>query len=516
MNKTQLVPLIGDPAENLYQLGKKEAEAFKRLETRVTKLLSSNNFLRYGQDIVSRAKALLKKKENTFFDQCINAYAEGLGIEASEYMSFLSLFELAAHYGQIYPELKGLLPGCSTVFERAEDGISHSRILDFPLIGIFEEAPRLYYWKIEGKQSIMNYSCEGLAPLFFQAIHQSGFSMALHHKPGGEYRKDGQNIFQIAFDGLFEATSMNDFRKELKKTISVTKWGFYMVDDTGTVVAMDLDGPASNMETFSLRESPVLVFNNIPIRHDAGDSSQYLEFCHHRQDWLREKMQKKGKTHTLDALTDVKDQKVRGWRHPGATLSSVAAIKVNLTHGHIDLKEGSSALVASDAIVRFSLGDDAPATLLKAKAPESELELAWKRAALAQSAYDQGSLDEAYHHLQIAHAIMPLSVWKEIFSFYLHLWNFKFVSHKRELSLIYRDVKKLEVPELLRDQWIFLCMRLEKKLGLAFTVREEDVAPNLRDAFRKEKEAGPAVFATWMKLLYPRLEILDVFSPQHR
>lgn len=76
--KTILVPLIGDPKENLYQLGLKEKESFQRLEKRITGLLSANNFLRYGQDIISRARAVLKKKDDSFFDQCIEAYAEGL------------------------------------------------------------------------------------------------------------------------------------------------------------------------------------------------------------------------------------------------------------------------------------------------------------------------------------------------------------------------------------------------------------------------------------------------------
>ena len=124
--KTLLVPLIGDYKENLYQLGIKEKESFHRLEEKISGLLSANNFLRYGQDILSRARALLKKKDDSFFDQCIEAYSEGLGIDPSAYMSFISLFELAAHYGQVFPELKGLLPGCTSLFEKTADGFVHN------------------------------------------------------------------------------------------------------------------------------------------------------------------------------------------------------------------------------------------------------------------------------------------------------------------------------------------------------------------------------------------------------
>jgi len=46
--KTTLIPLIGDPKENLYQLGLKERESYKILEEKVSTLLSTNNFFRFG------------------------------------------------------------------------------------------------------------------------------------------------------------------------------------------------------------------------------------------------------------------------------------------------------------------------------------------------------------------------------------------------------------------------------------------------------------------------------------
>jgi hypothetical protein len=514
--KTILVPLIGDPKENLYQLGLKERESYLRLEARINSLLSANNFLRYGQDIISRARALLKKKEDSFFEQCIEAYAEGLGIEPSVYMSFLSMFELAAHYGQVYPELKGLLPGCTTLFEKTPEGFVHNRLIDFPLIGSFNENPRLYYWKIEGKPAILNYSCEGLAPLFFQTIHDSGFSMSLHHKPGLSYHKEGQSIFKIAFEGLFEAPNMNDFRRELRKKISVTKWGFYMLELSGNVVCTDIDGPAINFEAFNLNESSPLIFTNIPLHKDPSGFEHFIGFCQSREVWLREKLGRRKNQHTLDLMTDVKDQKTRKWIHPVSTLSTVGAIQINLAKGIVQVKEGDSALTSSDPIVEFSLANQSDRKLLKKAEPPSEFERAWKHASLAQSHYDQGQWDQAYHHLQMAEAIMPHTIWKEILKFYLNVWNFKFVTNKRELALIYRDLKKIVPPEPLKDQWLFLCMRMEKRLGLVLTVNGSLLSPYLLNEFKAEIEAPLPLFNTWMKLLYPRLEILDVFSPHHR
>jgi hypothetical protein len=514
--KTIIVPLIGDPINNLYQLGLKEKESFRLLEERVTGLLSANNFLRYGQDIISRARVLLKKKDDSFFDQCISAYAEGLGIDATTYLSFLSLFELAAHYGQIYPELKGLLPGCTTLFEKTPEGFIHNRLIDFPLIGAFTEKPRLYYWKVEGKPAILNYSCEGLAPLFFQTIHDSGFTMSLHHKPGMSYHKEGQSIFKIAFESLFDSPNMNEFRRDLRNKISVTKWGFYMLDQSGSVMCTDIDGPSMNFEAFNLNESSPLIFTNIPLQKDPAGFEQFMAFSQTREIWLKEKLERKKNMHTLDALTDVKDQKIRKWTHPAATLSTVGAIQFNLKLGLIHVKEGTGALTASDPIIEFSLADQSPGKILKKEETATPFEYAWKKASAAQSYYDQGQWDLAYHNLQMAEALMPHPIWKEIFKFYIGVWNFKFISNKRELAQIYRDIKKLSPPESLKDQWVFLCMRFEKKLGLVLTFNETHVSGYLRNQFKLEIEASLPVFNTWMKLLYPRIEILDVFSPHHR
>lgn len=519
--KTILVPLIGDFKENLYQLGLKERESYRAFEARVNSLLSANTVLRYGQDIISRARALLKKKDEGFFAECVSAYAEGLGVETSDYMSFINLFEIAAHYGQTYPELKGLIPGCTSMFEKTPDGYLHNRLIDFPLLGIFNEKPRLYYWKLEGRPALLNYSCEGLAPLFFQAIHDSGFSLALHHKPGKSYHKDGESIFKITFEGLFETKSMGDFRRDLRKRISVTKWGYYMLEQNGSVMCADIDGPSLNIESFNLAESSPLIFTNIPLNKDSYGFEHFIKFSQDRELWLREKLARRktghhSATHSLDLMTDVKDQKSRGWIHPCATLSTIGAVQINLKQGLVQVKEGASALTASDEIIQFSLSDKHEVKITKKAEEPTTFEKAWKQASLAQSAFDQRDWDQAYHRLQMAEAMIDHPAWKEIFKFYIHVWDFKFITNKRELALIYRSVQKITPPELLRDQWMFLCMRIEKRLDLVSTLNVAQLSPHLKSQFLQELEAPLPLFNAWMKLLYPRLEILDVFSPHHR
>ena len=514
--KTVIVPLIGDPIENLYQLGMREKDSFLKIEARVMKLLSTNAILRTGQDILSRARVIMKKRDEGLFDQCVKAYAEGMGIDPVRYFSFLSLFELAAHYGQIYPELKGILPGCTSVFAKSPEGITHSRLLDFPLIGIFEENPRLYFWQQEGKLPLLNYSCEGLAPLFLQGLHGSGLSFALHHKPGKNYHREGQSIFKITFEILFEATNLAEVKKEMKKKVSITKWSMLLLEKTGVVQAMDLDGPALNSESYNVNDTSPLIFTNIPLNQDAEGFDTFLKFSETRQNWLKEKLKTAKSEHMLDLMTDVEDQKPKKWLHPAATLSTVGAYHINLTTGLLEVKEGHAALVKSDEIIQFSLGQNGEGKVIKKAATQKPFEMAWKRASLAQSAFDQGEYDIAYHELQMAQSMMPNPLWKEIMSFYLCLWDFRFVSNSKELAMIYKRVKKLHLPESLKDQWIMLIMRLERRLDLSPTVTTNDVHGSFRELFQQEKLAPKPVFATWMKLLYPRLELLDVFSPHRK
>ncbi|MGE3610217.1 MAG: hypothetical protein AB7I27_11560 [Bacteriovoracaceae bacterium] len=515
--KTVIVPLVGDPSETLYHLGLKEKDSFRKLENRVTNLLSTNLILRQSKDIFSRAKSKINKARSTsFFDICLKAYCAGLGIEVARYKSFISLFEMAAHSGQIFPELKGLLPGCTSLFQKTENGLTHSRLIDFPLIGIFDATPRLYFWQFEGKQKILNFSCEGLAPLFFQSVHENGMSIALHHKPSKSIHEEGQSIFQITFDLLFDIQNLNEFKKELKKNISMTKWSYLLLDKEGQALSVDIDGPAIQTESFNLNETSPLIFTNIPIQKDSAGFESYLQFSLDRQIWLKEKLSKPQNQHPLDLMTDVGQQKTKAGPHPTGTLSTTGALHINLSKGLIDIKEGDGALVCSDPIVQFSLSHIHQSKVLKKGVEQTQFEKAWKRASLAQSAFDQNELDLAYHELQMAIILMPNKAWREIFSFYLCVWDYKFLSNNKELALVYKGLKKLNVPPSIKDQWLLLCMRFEKRLGLAYTVKSSDLSPHHQKLFDQETLASKPVFTAWMKLLYPRIEILDVLSPHDR
>jgi hypothetical protein len=514
--KTVLIPLIGDPKENLYQLGLKEKEAFNKIEDRVHRLFSTNQLLRQGHELYQKTKSLLKKRGPSFFDDCIKAYSEGLGISDSRYYNLIFMFEMAAHFGQIYPELKSLLPGCTSVLQKSDEGVTHTRLLDFPLIDIFDAAPRLYYWQFEGKPGVLSYSCEGLAPLFLQALHQEGVSFALHYKPTTGLFESGQSIFEISFESLFKSKNLDSFKKEIRSYSSLTKWCFILVNKEGKVQAIDIDGPAIKFEHYDLDHHGQVIFTNIPLQSDERSFDNYLHFSSDRQKWIQQKLKKNSKLHMLDKITDLEDQKNKHWTHPAATLSTLGAYHLNLTKGFLDLKESEGVIVQSDPIYRFSLDQNSTPLLIKKEEKQTAFEQAWKRAAKAQSYFDQGKYDLAYHELQMAESLMPLEVWKNILQFYLCVWDFKFISNTIELSMVYKKVRSLHLPVALQEQWKLLIMRFEKKLGLIVTIQAEDFKTSLKETFIQEQNAPATIFTAWMKLLYPRLEILDVLTPHYQ
>lgn len=517
--KTKLVPVRGNIEESLYQIGLSEKESFRVLEARVNHLLSRSAFLRGGQELLAKAKLRFSRRkidELDFFHRCLKSYAEGLGTSLNDYLNFLSVFEVAAHYGQELPELKAILPGCMSVFARTETEITHTRLMDLPLTGIFEEKPRLYLWEKDGKPLLLSYSCEGLAPLFLQGLHGNGISFALHHKPGQSFHQDGTGVFEILWNLLYQDLKPQGVKRSLKTVRTKTKWGFLFLDKDGRLEHYDLEGPSFVQENVELRPGDTQVFTNIPLRSNDPTLADFVTLCQGREEWAHKKLRKTSKSHPLDLLTDVSDQKQKGWLHPASTLSTTGALWMNLTQGYLDIKEGEAALVAADPIIRVDLAVDNKIEALKSAGKLKPFELAWKRASRAQAHFDQEEFDRAYHELQMARALIPESPWNEIFLFFLCTWDFLLLPNQKELTHVYKSLKDLKLPELLQGQHQLLIQRIERRLKLQYTRRSEDVPESVRQLFDREREANRALFSTWMGLIYPRLEQLTVHAPHSR
>lgn len=505
---------INDTEESLYQLGLQEREAFERIYNRVVTILGDNELLSTLIEFTGRAKVILEYKQKTLFHQALRSYSEGLGIHPSKYLTFLLLIELAAQKN-IFPDLKALLPGCSSIFENKDGKMTHLRILDFPLVDLFENNQRFYHWKLEGRENILTYSSPGLALLFVNGIHHSGMSFSLHHKTSAHCNNAGKSIFEILFNTLFEARDLHRWKELLKNQSTFSKWGIYAVNAQGEVLACDLDHISFHKKNFSLFESPQLFFTNVSLHSHADESHQFLKFTHSRQTWIKNELERKVKDHPLDQYCDVGYQKNKTWHHPAATLASIGAYYINLTDGHIDFKVSESGpITKSDAIYRLELGSG-QFQEIKPRGKETPFEKAWKLAGHAQASFDKKDSELGYHQLQMAIAIMPDKTWKNIWDFFQIAWEFKTISNNQELSLIYEQVKKIKLPPLLSDQRNLLILKFEKRLGLLKTIPLDELSIPYQNLYDELDKTNSLVFRGLAKSQVIRLEILEIFSPRY-
>lgn len=505
---------ITDIEESLYQLGLQEKEAFGKIYDRVVTILGDNELLSTFIEFAGRAKVILEYKQKTLFHQALRSYSEGLGIHPSKYLTLLLLIELAAQKN-IFPDLKALLPGCSSIFENRDGKVTHLRILDFPLVDLFENNQRFYHWKLSDRDSVLTYSAPGLALLFINGIHESGMSFSLHHKTSAHCNNTGKSIFEILFNTLFEARDLNRWKELLKNQSTFSKWGIYAVNAKGEVLACDLDHISFHKKHFSLFESPQLFFTNVSLHSHADESHQFLKFTHSRQTWIKNELERKVKDHPLDQFCDVGHQKNKTWHHPAATLASIGAYFINLTDGHIDFKVSDNGpLTKSDAIYRLELGTGLFQEL-KPQGKETPFEKAWKLAGQAQANFDKKDAELGYHQLQMAIAVMPDKTWKNIWDFFQMAWEYKTIGNNQELSLIYDRLKKIKVPAFLNDQKNLMTLKFEKRLGLQRTISSDELSIPYKNLYDELDKINPLVFYGHTKGQVVRLEILEIFSPRY-
>lgn len=505
---------ITDTQDSLYQLGLQEREYFHKIEKRINQLLSNNEVVSLFTQLTSRAKVILDLQKKSLFAEAIKSYCKGLDIHPSKYISFLFLIELSAQKN-LFPDFKSLLPGCTSIFQKTTEGITHTRLLDFPLIDLFADGQRFYYWKIPGRKTVLSYSCPGLALLFIDGIHESGMSFALHHKTSVQINNAGKSIFEILFNSLLDARDLKHFKELIREEASFSKWGIYAVTAQGDVLACDLDHITFHKTTFSLNEDPTLFFTNISIHSNDDESFQFLKFTHSRQNWIKHRLKVKIKGHSLDHFTDLSEHKSKNWHHPAVTMATVGGYHANLSTGYVDFKVSQKGpITKSDPIYRLHLSNGHFEEIKKEGTPD-QFEKAWKLAGLAQSSFDKKDDELGYHQLQMSRSLMPQSSWKNILEFFQISWEYKFVNNKKELSLIYEALKKLEVPEILADQKKLMIFRFEKRLGLMSTIRSEDLSIPIRNIYDVEAKANPLLFLSWAKNIAPRLEVLEVYSPHY-
>ncbi len=506
----QVERLYGDLQENFYQLGRKEAEDFKELELYLGKLLSSYHLLKIWQELLSRSMSLFKKKPQTFFEIALASYAEGLERPAAEVRRVIEFIEVAAHYGQIRPELKALIPGCTSVFETNAQGSFHHRLIDFPLLNFFQGKARLYTSHFNGTTPVSWIGMAGmsLAPLHLFSGH--GLSLALHQKPSLNFYSQGELIYSVLFDLMFRNETLGDLRKDLRIKSSHNKWGGYVLSKTNEVLAFDIEGPQHWFEKLELTEKSPLIFTNTPLKYSTGEDvneDQFVDVSTARAMGAAQILKKKKQISINDLHQLFQPHTANNlWVLPAKTVSTQISFSYEIKTGKIDTLDSTMP-----TIWKKTEWSERKFTM-----PSDPMQKSWHHLSLGQGYLDQKQDDYAYHHFQMAQALCPKGVWHSIIEFYLIILEYKFAQSKEELGFIYQRLLGLEkaLPLHFHDHALLMRLRFERRLKLVITSNPLDLKhPGHQKLWTKEKDASELWIITWKNLITPRFDLLDVFYP---
>ena len=130
-----------------------------------------------------------------------------------------------------------------------------------------------------------------------------------------------------------------------------------------------------------------------------------------------------------------------------------------------------------------------------------------------QSALDKGDVSRAYHKIQMAIELQKGYPEFYISKFYFIITQYVYESDKRDYTYLYEELESLEnkLPNYLEDQRLLFIMRLGKIIGHKVENTSNLIDNSgLKKLFIREFSQSSITIKSLQKLIYPRIEILDI------
>lgn len=564
-----IIKLVGETEEYLYQLGLKDRE---RHNLTINHLMGLLQLPWEKLDALSlkTISLLLKKniKTSEEYLKKVDAYAQGLG-EVELKKNFLSLSstervrlcylipELMSSLHRWIPSLKPAIMGCSSYFAlHSQTGkLMHGRILDFPLVGTFDECQRflLSAGSKGSKHKVLSMGSIGFCFHGITAMNSAGLSLALHQKFTPEFNPEGISIFEIAEEILMNCQSLEEVLTLADRIKPHTRWGLYIgLPQTemgkGEVLELDITPEGPIHKIHSLGADDILAFHNKALEVESNtqqettpfgiDSYNKMRSFHSKRKCLRikKKMEtlKQGldeihflkEISTLEKMEHEKEQK-QNYRIDALTLSSLQVSVMTPGLGKWTGNLGESPQIFTGQL--FEVVDAwGETSILHKKSPhkmstETQLRHKGLRAmALCQSALEQNEGHEAYHQIQMAISFLKLAKAPEIHYAEFFFLALQFIHEKSEKGR-YTLLKKLReilpnLPTYLQDHAKLFIFRLEKILDLPSSIAAHHLQTKaLQQVYLQEKSLPPTLFFTVItSLMSLRLDIGDIIYPHFR
>jgi len=524
------IHLFGNPEENFYVLGKKDKNSYEEVYKQTSMLCAKNNYL--AQLIKSTTdfsrKFIYQKPNNHYLE--LKAYAEGLERPVADVLFTFLLPELVASFNKFTPNLLSLIPGCSSLFiyDKKNDGVIHNRILDYALSGSFEKYERSISYEFPNRYKVFSFSTSGIPLPSFSGMNEKGLTLALHYKHGKNFNFEGESIFMLAADILFQCADIREALKFIKDKKSISYWGLYLSDSNGEILSIDINGHEIYQEKYDIRDHEYLYFNNRPLikknEHleiqPYGNLDQCLMRYRNTQDRFKNFNIDDSKNISMDTLKILtkdnkhKAQSAKHWTLGPINTSSIQAISFDAKNQSAIYQLGMAPKFFSKNQRHFShIFSTIQIKENNEDIKENSYQKGMRLMASFQTSFDMGNISKAYHEIQMS--IQYLSEYPEgyICKFFFIVIEYIYESDKRDLSYLFDELLLLQdkLPPYLEDHRKLFLMRLGKLIGHHSLNKKNEIKnKQLKNIYDHEFKLNNLAIKGLKKLIFPRIDVLDI------
>ena len=408
------------------------------------------------------------------------------------------------------------------------------RVLDFPLMGTYDKHERILYSQLDNGPATLSFGSSGL-PYPSLTCMTDQLTFALHQKFTNIFDENGTPIFELVFQMLQNCSTHQEVIQFLKKSRSLTCWGFYMGFKNGDILSVDI---ASNHLHYKLHhaldnkihyfcnelQDPILQekkFQPLGLNH-YNKMRSHIAHLKIEKSIKGPKFYKNDRMETLimlmGGLLKQSNTKPSKWCADPLTPSSIQIVCMSPHSEKALYIPGPSPKHFKGEVLSIEHSFKRPQiTLKKIARPHSKSDCLWKgqqSLMSAQLAFHNKETALTYHHLQMAKLHFKDRPESIISTFFFCVIQYIYEPHPKIQSNLLTRFKHLKnkLPPYLRDHTFLFIARLEIILTQKTSISINDIkSEHLKSIFNIELKINPLfLHKLTAPFINPRIDLLDI------